>query len=274
MEEKYHIEQNTVQETLVIPLYGKKRCSEAYPQFFYDEPAIRLVDRVDYDFSQMTDNMISRFGMVEVGMRTLDLVWEIKDYLKGHPRAAVVNLGCGLDDLYERVDNGQMRMVCVDFPDVIEIRRALLAPHEREEYLAADLNEHSWMEKLHYDPQEGAVFVASGVFYYFKVEEMQALLQAMKKAFPSARLAFDTGNKKALKLMLKTYIQGSNMQLDAFFCVNNLDEVRALVPGAAVSAKGYMTGYTPLDKSMPGLFRFMGKFGDKVYALRIVRVEF
>ena len=28
---KYHIEKNTVQETLVIPLYGRKMCSELYP---------------------------------------------------------------------------------------------------------------------------------------------------------------------------------------------------------------------------------------------------
>ena len=28
---KYHIERNTVQETLVIPLYGRKMCSEQYP---------------------------------------------------------------------------------------------------------------------------------------------------------------------------------------------------------------------------------------------------
>ena len=28
---KYHIERNTVQETLVIPLYGRKRCSQLYP---------------------------------------------------------------------------------------------------------------------------------------------------------------------------------------------------------------------------------------------------
>ena len=39
--EKYHIEKNTVQETLVIPLYGRKMCSEQFPQLFRDETAIR-----------------------------------------------------------------------------------------------------------------------------------------------------------------------------------------------------------------------------------------
>ena len=38
---KYHIEKNTVQETLVIPLYGRKMCSELFPQLFRDETAIR-----------------------------------------------------------------------------------------------------------------------------------------------------------------------------------------------------------------------------------------
>ena len=34
---KYHIKENTVQETRVIPLYGCKRCSGLYPNLFRDE---------------------------------------------------------------------------------------------------------------------------------------------------------------------------------------------------------------------------------------------
>ena len=48
---KYHIEKNTVQETLVIPLYGRKMCSELYPNLFRDETAMRLIEEIDYDFS-------------------------------------------------------------------------------------------------------------------------------------------------------------------------------------------------------------------------------
>lgn len=49
---KYHIEKNTVQETLVIPLYGRKMCSELYPNLFRDETAMRLIEEIDYDFSR------------------------------------------------------------------------------------------------------------------------------------------------------------------------------------------------------------------------------
>ena len=39
--EKYKIEKNTVQETLIIPLYGRKVCSEHFPEMLYDEEAKR-----------------------------------------------------------------------------------------------------------------------------------------------------------------------------------------------------------------------------------------
>ena len=69
---KIAIEKNTVQETLVIPLYGRKMCSELYPRLFYDETAIRLIDSVDYDFSLLerkSRSMMQRFGFLEAAMR-------------------------------------------------------------------------------------------------------------------------------------------------------------------------------------------------------------
>ena len=73
---KYHIEKNTVQETLVIPLYGRKLCSELYPRLFYDETVVRLIDEVDYDFSALagkSKSVMHRFGFLEVAMRQNDL---------------------------------------------------------------------------------------------------------------------------------------------------------------------------------------------------------
>ena len=43
---KYHIEKNSVQETLVIPLYGRKLCTERFPNLFQDRKAVELIDRL------------------------------------------------------------------------------------------------------------------------------------------------------------------------------------------------------------------------------------
>ncbi len=37
MEMKYHIATNTVQETLVIPLFGRLVCSDRFPERFREE---------------------------------------------------------------------------------------------------------------------------------------------------------------------------------------------------------------------------------------------
>ena len=168
---KYKIEKNTVQETLVIPLYSRKLCSELYPNLYRDETAVRLIDRIDYDFSEAEKNsrsLMQRFGALEVAMRQNDLAWEVRDYLKAHPNAAVVNLGCGLDNTGRVCDNGRCNIYNLDFPDVIALRQQLLPAGEREQNIPCDLKDPAWFDKI--DASGGAVFFASGVFYYFLTE--------------------------------------------------------------------------------------------------------
>ena len=156
--EKYKIEKNSVQETLVIPLYGRWLCSQRFPGLYQDEAAAALMEKVDYDFSPLerqASSLIQTFGALEVAMRQNDLAWEVRDYLKTHPRAAVINLGCGLDNTGRACDNGQCSIWNIDLPDVIEMRERLLPPGEREKNLAFDLKDTHWMEAVHTDPTDG-----------------------------------------------------------------------------------------------------------------------
>lgn len=128
---KYKIEKNTVQETLVIPLYARRMCSALFPDLYQDSTAERLMEQIDYDFSaasKKSGSLMQRFGFLEVAMRQNDLAWEIRSYLKDHPKAAVVNLGCGLDNTGALCDNGSCRIYNLDFPDVIAVRNRLLPP--------------------------------------------------------------------------------------------------------------------------------------------------
>ena len=275
---KYHIKKNTVQETLVIPLYGRKICSELYPRLFYDETAVRLMDKVDYDFSALagkSKSVMHRFGFLEVAMRQNDLAWEVRDYLRTHPNAAVVNLGCGLDDTGRSCDNGRCKIYNLDFPAVIDVRNELLPAGEREENIPCDLNDTSWFGRI--DASNGVVFFAAGVFYYFLTEQVKALVQAMHAAFPGGRLVFDAANRKAVKLMLKTWLKTADIQdVGAYFAV--ADAKKELSPwalGMRVSSRGYMLGYQDLnDPSVSGFFRFLAKVGDNMMNMQIVRLEF
>ena len=275
---KYRIEKNTVQETLVIPLYGRKMCTQLYPTLYRDETAARLIDRIDYDFSLLekrSGSLMQRFGFLEAAMRQTDLAFEVRDYLKAHPRAAVVSLGCGLDDTGRRCDNGTCRIVNIDLPDVIRVRDELLPPGEREENIGCDLNDTAWFDRI--DAADGAVFFAAGVFYYFLRQQMEALVKKMADAFPGGVLVFDAANKKAVRLMLKTWIRDAQIRdVNAYFAVSDaVGEIGAWDSRLQVTARGYMLGYNDLtDPSVSRFFRFLAKVGDGMMAMRIVKIRF
>ena len=275
---KYKIEKNTVQETLVLPLYSRKLCSELYPNLYQDETAVRLIDEIDYDFSQAEKNsrsLMQRFGALEVAMRQCDLAWEVREYLKTHPKAAVVNLGCGLDSTGRACDNGSCRIYNLDFPDVITVRNELLPAGEREQNIPCNLNDTAWFSKI--DASGGAVFFASGVFYYFLTEQVKALVQAMASAFPGSILVFDAANKTAVKMIAKTWLKSAKIQdVGAYFAVSDAkSELSPWDSRLQVSSRGYMLGYNDLkDPSVSGFFRFLARVGDNGMKMQIVKIGF
>ena len=275
---KYKIEKNTVQETLVIPLYARKVCSELYPNLYRDETAVRLIDEIDYDFSEAekkSRSLMQRFGSLEVAVRQNDLAFEVRDYLKSHPKAAVVNLGCGLDSTGRACDNGSCKMYNLDFPDVIAVRNELLPAGEREENIPCNLNDTAWFSEI--DASNGAVFFASGVFYYFLTEQVKALVQCMADSFPGGVLVFDAANRTAVKMIAKTWLKSAKIKdVDAYFAVSDAQkEISPWNSRLKVTSRGYMLGYNDLrDPSVSGFFRLLAKVGDGMMKMQIVKIRF
>ena len=274
---KYQIEKNTVQETLVIPLFARLICSEKYPELFSDPEAKRICDMLDYDFAQHRKKMESPaglFGALEVAQRQYDLLCEVKAYLGEHPRAAVVNLGCGLDDTFSKVDNGLCKGYNLDLLDVIKVRNELLPGGERVKNLSCDLNEESWMEEI--DAAEGAVFFAAGVFYYFKTQDLKKLFPAMAERFPGSVLAFDACNERGAKMMRKTWLKEAGItDVTAFFSLEDEKELYSWSKSfSSVTAKSYMRGYRDIYKNVGLFHRLLIRFCDRFVKMRIVKINF
>ena len=274
---KYHIEKNTVQETLIIPLCGRLICSEHFPELFSDPEAKRICESLDYDFSDTWKKMESAaglFGALEVAQRQYDLRCEVEDYLKAHPKAAVVNMGCGLDDTFRSCDNGVCRGYNIDLPDVISLRNDLLPAGEREYNIACDLNDFAWMNEI--DASDGAVFFAAGVFYYFRTEALKKLFTAMADRFSGAVLTFDSCNARGAGLMRKTWLKEAGItDVNAFFSLEDESELRTWSSRfASVTAKSYMRGYRDIYGSVGLFHKLMIHFCDSLVKMKIIRIVF
>lgn len=275
---KYHIKKNSVQETLIIPLYGRKKCTEKFPQLFKDETAVRLIEQIDYDFSDVekkSNSTMQEFGFLEIAIRQNDLAYEVREYLKSHPNAAVVNLGCGLDNTGRNCDNGFCHIYNIDFPDVIEVRNHLLPVGEREKNIAVDLKDTSWFGEI--NASGGVIFFAAGVFYYFLTEEVKALFLAIAEHFSQGRIVFDTCGKTGAKMISKTWLKQAEIKdVNAYFSVGDVQkEIAPWSEKFRLSCRGYMLGYQSLNvPSVKKIYRVLAKVGDRLMKMKIVRIDF
>lgn len=276
--DKIHIEKGSVQETLIIPLYGRKLCAEQFPTLYQDKYAAKICESIDYDFSKLKskeNSAMYQFGALEGAMREKDMLWEIADYLKMHPKAAVVNLGCGLNMTGRTADNGTCCIYNLDFPDVIKSRNEIIPAGKREENIACDLNDFSWMDKI--NAKDGAILYAAGVFHYFTAHQIKNMVIAMAEKFPGGRLVFDAVGKFGRDKLLKSTLKSMGMNdVSGLFYVNDTSELEGWSKKAKLmSKKSYMHGYYKLDDpNIKGIHRFLAKLCDSLAKMHIYRMDF
>lgn len=274
--EKIKIEKGTVQETLLIPLYGRKYAMDRYPDLFMDHDCQVLFDKIDFTVPDNMKGMLGNIGCIMGATRQYDMASACRAYLKAHPNACVVNLGCGLDTTFRQVDNGKAKGYNLDFPDTITIRNELLGTREREFNIACDLNDISWFDQIDFRPEDGIVFFASGVFYYFKMTDVEKLFAAMAEHFPGGKLVFDATKKKGLKSMLKTWLKGFEMKdINVYFSVDDVHTLKEWSGhiSSAVS-NPYLTGYRPLDKRYGFITNIVFRYLDRSKMCQIIELEF
>lgn len=272
---KYKIQKDSVQETLIIPLYGRKLAMDMYPDLFNDKECQRLFDRIDYSFEKM-GKIKTKIGAIMGATRQYDMACVCREYLKKHPRACVVNMGCGLDTTFRQIDNGTAKSYNLDFPDTITVRNELLPETDREKNIACNLNDLSWFGSIDFNPEDGAVFFASGVFYYFETEAVKKLLCAMAEHFKGGMIVFDATNATGLKSMAKTWLKPSEMEkVGVYFSVEDEAKLRGWSNKfKMVVRKGYMTGYHQLDKRYGLLANMIFRFVDKTKRCQMIEITF
>ena len=176
-----------VQETLLIPLLARARETEKPRGLLRDPRAWSIVSDLDYDFSKWEGGRSLKGAMLRA--RMFDRY--VEDFLDAHPDGTVVEVGCGLDTRFDRVDNGRVRWFDLDLPDVIALRRRFFDDVRRRTMLAASVLDTDWMDAV---AAAGGpwMFVAEAVLIYLDAPKAQRAIVNIATRFPGARIAFDT----------------------------------------------------------------------------------
>jgi O-methyltransferase involved in polyketide biosynthesis len=180
-----------VQQTLMIPLYGRSVESRKRRPLLRDDRAVQIVESIDYDFAQMKAFAGGARGAV---LRTAMFdVW-VRRFLADHPCGTVVEIGTGLNTRFERLDNGRVHWFDLDLPDVIELRRRFFTDTDRRRMIAGSVLEPAWVDVVRASPGP-YLFVAEAVLLYFTPDQVEQAITLIAANFPEAVLALDTGGQ-------------------------------------------------------------------------------
>ena len=189
MKKKYEFK-SVVAETLLIPLYMRAKESRRKDAILRDRQAEQLVESIEYDYSKFDGAKLSAIGCV---VRGLYFDNAIRRFIATRKNPIVVNVGCGLDTRYQRIEEHDKAIFYeMDLPEVIDLRRDLLPEPAGDHYIAGSLLETQWMDDLRKKHPEGEfIIVIEGVLMYFYEKQVKTFLHHVAERFGGGELWFD-----------------------------------------------------------------------------------
>ncbi|MGD8781962.1 MAG: class I SAM-dependent methyltransferase [Ignavibacteria bacterium] len=212
MEQKIKIEKGNIKETLLLPLWGRAYETQKNNPRLIDNKAVEIINKIDYDFSNIEKTQsMSQHGWVARSLHTDRMALE---FIEKHPETTIVNIGCGLDTTFSRIDNGKIIFYELDLPDVIALRKNFYEESDRHRSIASSFLDTEWFEEI--EVRDGLLFLAGGVLYYFEEDQIKEFFIKAADYFKECDFFFDSLSPLGVKIGKKQVLKkgGIGMSMD------------------------------------------------------------
>jgi O-methyltransferase involved in polyketide biosynthesis len=185
-----------IPSTLMYPVYARAKETQMENPIIEDTYSVNMVQTINFDFT-IFENMPDRSGFSKkdlqtgIAVRTELLDKGVVEFLEEYPQGLVINLGCGLDARFFRLDNGSMGWIDVDLPEVIGVKKHLFSDSDRYKMLPASILEEGWLDDIQTWEGQGVMIIAEGTLMYFEEAEVRKLFGCLINKFPKAVLLFE-----------------------------------------------------------------------------------
>jgi len=227
---------STIQSTMIGPLWARAKYAQMYPSLLKDDQAVKLKEKVlelhsdsQEDFKILDEFVDELLGLAFIiRARTFDDT--IKAYIEKKPRAIIVNLGCGLDTTFSRVDNGQLHWFDLDLPDAIEYRQRLIPETPRSKCIPKSVFDPAWMDDIGYDSSDGLLMIAGGLFVYFDETDAIALFKTLTDRLPGSEMIFDISSSRGNRIINRRFKKFGVVGIDHKLEVKSQGQIESWSP--------------------------------------------
>jgi O-methyltransferase involved in polyketide biosynthesis len=191
-----------VSATMLLMLYGRVIESRSADPVLKDPKGENIVAQINDSLLHSDQKLFRRLAQFKM-RRSLSIHAALRarqydrytlQFMAEHPGCTVVNLGCGLDTRFWRVDNGTIRLFDLDLPEVIELKRTLVQETDRYHLVARSALDPAWLDEILADGQP-AILLAEGLFMYLPKPEVMALVAALGQRVTTGQLVAEVVNE-------------------------------------------------------------------------------
>jgi O-methyltransferase involved in polyketide biosynthesis len=212
MQDEAKIELGIIQETLLLPLWGRAMETQKKNPLLLDNKAVSIINSIPYDFTVISKN-ISKIVQAGWIARSIFFDKTIKAFIDKYPEATIVNIGCGLDTTFDRVDNGRIQWIDLDLPDTIALRKKYIAESNRRCFVPKSVFDHTWYDRI--EKKDEVMLLIAGVLCYFDESDVRNLFIDFHTYIPGAEVIFDYFSIFGVKASNKKIIEKGGMDKSA-----------------------------------------------------------
>ena len=209
---------SAVSDTLYVPLLGRIYTSQYHASILHDPAALAIYDKLDAKIKAMPGQ--TEYASLASAVRSKNMDRYVQEFLLKHPEGIIINLGCGLETMHQRCDNGKAIWYELDLPEVLETRSQYIPQTHRDRYLPYSMFDYQWMDIVTEAVENPVLIIAAGLLIYFTEDEVLKLIQQLS-SFPKAELLFDTVSAAGLKIARRMVSKMGKQEASMFFSVDD-----------------------------------------------------
>jgi methyltransferase (TIGR00027 family) len=130
----------------------------------------------------------------------------VNEYISKNPHCTVINLGCGFDTRYWRINHRECHYFDLDLPEVIEAKKEILKDRLEYEMIGCSVLEPSWIDKVVLKGNRNILLVAEALFMYLPKADVIILFKKFADRFIHSRLVLEVVTEKYTRGIWKKII--------------------------------------------------------------------
>jgi len=128
-------------------------------------------------------------------------------FIADNPNCTVINLACGFDTRFWRIENEKCRYIELDLPEVIALKKEILRDRLGYELIGCSVFDTSWMDKVTSNGNTGFLLIAEGLFMWFPQQDVTRIFKQIGERFYRSQLVLDMVPERYTKGIWKSLVR-------------------------------------------------------------------